>query len=1075
MMGATNRTFHVRTCSSSAIACQAFAPLAIDSTVLTRAEHLRYRSFLRLGWNFDSLVALPLNMTLKGPVVALLRRLRIPQWARIGAFFVAAVIIVPGMEEYLRHLLLSHGAPALLVGVFMVALHLPVNRSDARERATEILNDQDPVVKPSTFWKTLLTFVAIQAFSTALIHTVLWLTHGNWVFGTYLHDLINFLMFFILLKPDDPEKVMNGPYLAALRPPLRGRNTDSEEPLNLEKQKDAALEMLKRFGQEHVPAGFDSLNLTEKGALLRQIADMNWTQLSEIYHELIKGNRRTVLIPTEYKEAPAKRVDEIDDSSIKRGRSILTEHPGGGARFGIIVPAGGRGSGLGYDHPKGLFPATPVFGTTLYQVFVEKSLAAARAHGHSKMYPLIFMLSKETENETKDYFEKNNYFGQKDRIRFVMQPEIAAFDKEGHVVMKSSGEIYEGGAGHADAFEYVLREPDTVRWLKKLGVEYMQYSNIDNTLSPIAHEGFLGEHAKSFDKSITDRAHISLALVPKDRSKRLGNTLLIPNPKDGGRTTVQHSLDYGNDDKIDAHTLNGDPSIRLITVSTANNALPAPFTIARNKKVRLGDQEILVDAPERSSGNIDRYGALVLFQTDEVFASIKKKDSDDYYETPASAKTLQSTHWKEKLRAAGEAVEHQYIIPESTVLELPWDADYLTPLDLEKSLQLIHFPRELAQDAIYGILPRFGDYLSSPLLSQGPPNKGGDTEGLLPLAVHDRIRDEIAKVLSKGFLQSQLAARWDIDPDSFEKYYQSAGNIKVGELVTLLPYAQRNNIAFEQIQKQLLAAARNRVLQAIYKAHNDPYQAKDILQQPSAAKLVQFIETPRMGDLLSVLFSNALLKKPYVSPEVSNKRKQDTAPRLGATRRKKKIRVAKGAKKDQVSDKRKQDTAPRLVSKSQWVDLFSAAFSSYSKAFNGLGVAKDAKEDQAIRGAVMAGLFAYVFPMAIVYNVLSGEAPKPFLDTVIKESSQLSPLEIVPFLRRLAGEFYRDILDVREHIALFKRDIPRNRSNADQVRLNAIQAMSSEVLQAVGTLFELVSEVNTDRKNQKAANLRKAA
>ena len=60
---------------------------------------------------------------------------------------------------------------------------------------------------------------------------------------------------------------------------------------------------------------------------------------------------------------------------------------------------------------------TPLSGTPLYEVIVQKSKAAARAHGLESMYPVLIMVSEETERETEEFFKARQYFGEAERIR----------------------------------------------------------------------------------------------------------------------------------------------------------------------------------------------------------------------------------------------------------------------------------------------------------------------------------------------------------------------------------------------------------------------------------------------------------------------------------------------------------------------------------------------------------------------------------------------------------------------------------------------------------------------------------
>ena len=41
-------------------------------------------------------------------------------------------------------------------------------------------------------------------------------------------------------------------------------------------------------------------------------------------------------------------------------------------QVGVILVAGGQGTRLGFDHPKGMFPIGPVSGASIFQILIER-------------------------------------------------------------------------------------------------------------------------------------------------------------------------------------------------------------------------------------------------------------------------------------------------------------------------------------------------------------------------------------------------------------------------------------------------------------------------------------------------------------------------------------------------------------------------------------------------------------------------------------------------------------------------------------------------------------------------------
>jgi UDP-N-acetylglucosamine/UDP-N-acetylgalactosamine diphosphorylase len=113
-----------------------------------------------------------------------------------------------------------------------------------------------------------------------------------------------------------------------------------------------------------------------------------------------------------------------DEANFAAGEAVLKQ-----GKVGAIILAGGHGSRLGFDAPKGCYPILD--GKSLYQLFAEKTLAASKRY--QKDLPLAFMTSDATHKATVEHFEKANYFGlKKEQVHFFMQHNLPLQDAEGN-------------------------------------------------------------------------------------------------------------------------------------------------------------------------------------------------------------------------------------------------------------------------------------------------------------------------------------------------------------------------------------------------------------------------------------------------------------------------------------------------------------------------------------------------------------------------------------------------------------------------------------------------------------------
>src|SRR5438034_6051473 len=107
---------------------------------------------------------------------------------------------------------------------------------------------------------------------------------------------------------------------------------------------------------------------------------------------------------------PAMRL--VDRPRSRRWSSADARQRGAEAlsvgKVGVLLVAGGQGSRLGFDHPKGMFPIGPVTNKSLFQIHAEKVLALSKRFG--KPIPFLVMTSDATHAETERFFAEHRHF-----------------------------------------------------------------------------------------------------------------------------------------------------------------------------------------------------------------------------------------------------------------------------------------------------------------------------------------------------------------------------------------------------------------------------------------------------------------------------------------------------------------------------------------------------------------------------------------------------------------------------------------------------------------------------------------
>src|SRR6266705_355837 len=160
---------------------------------------------------------------------------------------------------------------------------------------------------------------------------------------------------------------------------------------------------LERFSQGHILVDWDRLSADQQRALIAQIEQLDLEELQRLHarrhhKDAIPELQRLAPLPQ-----PAETREQIDHYRQ------LGEQAFRAGEVAFLVVAGGQGSRLGFDHPKGMFPVGPVSGKTLFQLHAEKILALSRRYG--KLLPFLVLTSPATHDETVRFLlEQHDYF-----------------------------------------------------------------------------------------------------------------------------------------------------------------------------------------------------------------------------------------------------------------------------------------------------------------------------------------------------------------------------------------------------------------------------------------------------------------------------------------------------------------------------------------------------------------------------------------------------------------------------------------------------------------------------------------
>jgi len=157
-----------------------------------------------------------------------------------------------------------------------------------------------------------------------------------------------------------------------------------------------------------------------------------------------------------------------------------------------FLVAGGQGTRLGYDGPKGQFPVTPIKQKPLFQVFAEQLLAHGRDAG--KAVPWYLMTSEVNDAPTRAFFEANHHFGLNPKdVFFFVQGMMPAFGMDGKLLLAEKDSLALSPDGHGGSLR-ALHKSGALADMRKRGVEHLSYFQVDNPLVHCVDPLFLGLH-----------------------------------------------------------------------------------------------------------------------------------------------------------------------------------------------------------------------------------------------------------------------------------------------------------------------------------------------------------------------------------------------------------------------------------------------------------------------------------------------------------------------------------------------------------------------------------------------------
>jgi UDP-N-acetylglucosamine/UDP-N-acetylgalactosamine diphosphorylase len=279
-------------------------------------------------------------------------------------------------------------------------------------------------------------------------------------------------------------------FSSSLQPLIRSGSSAIDLPIMTY---DRLYAKLISIGQQQVLRFYDELDPAGRERLLSQLETLDLDYIAELAEQQV---RQKAILPLPQDIKPIIPLPPVPQTTqhkalyaqaAARGKQLLAA-----GKVGAFLVAGGQGTRLGYDGPKGEYPVTPIKGKPLFQVFAEHLTARTRDAGH--VVPWYIMTSQANDAATRAFFAKHNYFGyDASAVFFFQQGMMPAFAMDGKLLLGEKSSLALSPDGHGGGLRAIQRS-GALADMQRRGVGHLSYFQVDNPLVCCIDPLFIGLH-----------------------------------------------------------------------------------------------------------------------------------------------------------------------------------------------------------------------------------------------------------------------------------------------------------------------------------------------------------------------------------------------------------------------------------------------------------------------------------------------------------------------------------------------------------------------------------------------------
>lgn len=405
------------------------------------------------------------------------------------------------------------------------------------------------------------------------------------------------------------------------------------------------IELLKTYNQEHIIKLLEKLDDEKKTELLEQLNNIDFHQIMELYENTTKE--------IEIKENKIQEITYLDKYKLTKNEKEHFDELGEkeiiSGNYAVVTMAGGQGTRLGHTGPKGTFKLD-VYGKGkyLFEILSENLKEANKKYNTT--IPWYIMTSRENYDDTKDFLEKNKYFGyDKNSVKLFKQGELPLVDKQGKMLIGKDFKIKEASDGNGGVFTS-LRTTGMLADMKERGVKWIFIGGVDNALLKMADTTLLG---MAIERNVQIA---SKSVVKANPNERVGVFCKMNgHPKVIEYTELPEEMAKEVDSNGELKFGESHIMCNLFTIDAIEKISKEPLiyhsAIKKNSYINEEAKEVIPTEPNSYKFEAFIFDSFELFddiailrgKREEDFAPVKNKEGVD---SPKTAKELYEKYWE---------------------------------------------------------------------------------------------------------------------------------------------------------------------------------------------------------------------------------------------------------------------------------------------------------------------------------------------------------------------------------------------------------------------------------------------